>query len=64
MKNSYQLVLETHFAQNVKQHGGRQKYTVTWRPKAGKVKSEQTFIAKQRLGKHIPAAKNKQATIE
>jgi hypothetical protein len=28
------------------------------------VKSEYTFIGKQRLGKHIPAATNTQATIE
>jgi hypothetical protein len=28
------------------------------------VEPEQTFIARQRLGKHIPAATNTQATIE
>jgi hypothetical protein len=37
---------------------------VTWRPKDGIVKSESTFIARQRLGKHVPAATNMQATIE
>jgi hypothetical protein len=37
---------------------------VTWRPKAGIVKSEWTFIARERLGKHIPVATNTQATIE
>jgi hypothetical protein len=36
----------------------------TWRPKGGIVKSEWTFIARQRLGKHIPAATNTQAKIE
>jgi hypothetical protein len=37
---------------------------VTWRLKAGIVKPEQTTIARQRLGKHIPAATNTQAKIE
>jgi hypothetical protein len=37
--------------------------TVTRRTKAGRVKSEM-FIAKQLLGKHIPAATNTQATTE
>jgi hypothetical protein len=37
---------------------------VTRRPKAGIVKSEWMFIARQRLSKHIPAAMNTQATIE
>jgi hypothetical protein len=32
--------------------------------KPGIVKWEYTFVARQRLGKHIPAATNKQATIE
>jgi hypothetical protein len=32
------------------------KSTVTWRPKAGIVKSEETITARQMLGKHIPAA--------
>jgi hypothetical protein len=39
-------------------------YIVTWHPKAGIVKSKQTFIARQRLGKQIPAAMNMQATIK
>jgi hypothetical protein len=39
------------------------KTTVTWHPKAGVVKSEQTFTARQRLGKHIPVATNTQGTI-
>jgi hypothetical protein len=37
---------------------------VTWRLKAGIVKSEETSIARQVLGKHIPAATNTHATIE
>jgi hypothetical protein len=37
---------------------------VTWRPKAGIVKSEETYIAMQLLDKHIPAATNMQAAIE
>jgi hypothetical protein len=37
---------------------------LTWRPKAGIAKSEYTFIARQRLGKNISAAKNRQATIQ
>jgi hypothetical protein len=40
------------------------KHTVTRRLKAGIVGPEQTSIARQRLGKHIPAATNTQATIE
>jgi hypothetical protein len=39
-------------------------YILTWRPKAGIVKSEETSIARQLLGIHIPAATNTQATIE
>jgi hypothetical protein len=39
-------------------------YIVTWRPQAGILKSEETSIARQRLGKHIPAATNTHATIE
>jgi hypothetical protein len=39
-------------------------YIVPWRPKAGVVKSEETPIARQLLGKHIPAATKAQATIE
>jgi hypothetical protein len=37
---------------------------VTWRPKYGIEEPEQTANARQRLGKHIPAATNTQATIE
>jgi hypothetical protein len=33
-------------------------------PKARIVKAKYTSIARQRLGKHIPAATNTQATIE
>jgi hypothetical protein len=40
------------------------KFIVTLRPKAGIGKSEQTFIARQGLGEHIPVATNTQATIE
>jgi hypothetical protein len=36
----------------------------TWRPKAGIVKPEETCIARQRLGKHIPVATNTHAPIE
>jgi hypothetical protein len=39
------------------------KNILMWRPKAGIVKSEYKFIARQRLGKHIPAAANMDATI-
>jgi hypothetical protein len=39
-------------------------YSVTRRPKAGTVESEQTFIAGQGLGKQINAATNTQETIE
>jgi hypothetical protein len=42
----------------------KELYIVTRRSKAGIVKSEETSIATQRLGKHIPAAMNTQATIE
>jgi hypothetical protein len=38
--------------------------TVMSHPKIGIAKSEKTIIARQRLGKHIPAAANKQVTIE
>jgi hypothetical protein len=37
---------------------------VTRRLKAGIVEREKTTIARQRLGKHVPAAKNTQTTIE
>jgi hypothetical protein len=37
---------------------------VTWSLKAGVIKLEKTSMAIQRLGKHIPAATNTQATIE
>jgi hypothetical protein len=37
---------------------------VIWLPKVGKIEPEQTSIAMQRLGKHIPAAMNTHATIE
>jgi hypothetical protein len=37
---------------------------VTWRQKSGVVKSEETPIARLRLGKHIPAETGMQATIE
>jgi hypothetical protein len=37
---------------------------VTWRQKAGIIKSEYTIIARQRLVKNIPAATNTQVTIE
>jgi hypothetical protein len=33
-------------------------HIVTWRPKAGMVEPEHTYIAKQRLGNHVPAATN------
>jgi hypothetical protein len=33
-------------------------HCVTWRLKAGMVEPEQTFIATQRLGNHVSAAKN------
>jgi hypothetical protein len=39
-------------------------YIVTWRPKAGIGEPEETFIVRQRLGKHINAATNTQTTIE
>jgi hypothetical protein len=39
-------------------------HIVTWRLKAGIVKSEERSIVRQRLGKHIPAATNTHATIE
>jgi hypothetical protein len=31
---------------------------VTWRPKAGIVEPQETSIARQRLGKHVPAETN------
>jgi hypothetical protein len=37
---------------------------VTWRPKAGIVEPEGTYIARQGLGKHTPTETNTQATIE
>jgi hypothetical protein len=37
---------------------------VTRSLKAGIVETEETSIARQRLGKHFPAATNTQATIE
>jgi hypothetical protein len=40
------------------------KHTVITRLKAGIVEPEQRSIARQRLGKHIPAATHMQATIE
>jgi ribosomal protein L30/L7E len=39
-------------------------YIVTWRLKVGIAESEKTSIARQQLGKHIPAAKKAQSTIE
>jgi hypothetical protein len=36
---------------------------VTWRLKAGKVKPEDMSIARQRLGKQVSTATDKQATI-
>jgi hypothetical protein len=39
-------------------------HIVTWRPKAGIVKSEEKSIARQLLGKHITTVTNTQATIE
>jgi hypothetical protein len=36
----------------------------TQRLKAGTVESEETAVAKQRLGKHVPAATNTHTTIE
>jgi hypothetical protein len=45
-------------------HKPRNKYAVTLRLKAGIVAPKETFVARQRLGKHIAAAKNTQATIE
>jgi hypothetical protein len=33
-------------------------------PKAGIVQPEGTFLARQRLGKHVPVATKTQATIE
>jgi hypothetical protein len=38
--------------------------TVTWLLKAWIVEPEETFIARQRLGKHVPATMNAEATIE
>jgi hypothetical protein len=40
------------------------EYIVSRRPKTGIVESEEMCILGQRLGKHIPAAPNTQATIE
>jgi hypothetical protein len=40
------------------------QHNETWRPKAGIVKSEEKSIARQVLGKHIPAAKITQATMK
>jgi hypothetical protein len=40
------------------------EYIVTWRLKAEMVETETMSIARQRFGKHIPAAKNTQATID
>jgi hypothetical protein len=37
---------------------------VTWSLKAGILEPEQTFVARQRLGKHIPAETNTHATIK
>jgi hypothetical protein len=37
---------------------------VTWRLKAGIMEPEETYFASRRLGKHVPAAKNTQATLE
>jgi hypothetical protein len=37
---------------------------VTWRLKAGIVGTEETYIARQRLGKRVSAATETQATIE
>jgi hypothetical protein len=37
---------------------------IMWWPKAGIVNSEEMLIARQRLGKHIPAATSMQATNE
>jgi hypothetical protein len=53
-------VREQMYGADVKKH----KSIVTWRPNSGIVKSEETSIARQRLGKHVPAAMNMQATIE
>jgi hypothetical protein len=39
-------------------------YIVTWRLKAGIAEPEEPFIARQLLGKQVPAATNKEATIE
>jgi hypothetical protein len=39
-------------------------YITAWRLKAGIVEPEETSIARQGLSKHVPAAKNKQITIE
>jgi hypothetical protein len=47
-----------------KSYGKTPQLTVISRPKAGIVKSEEMSIARQLLGKHIPAATNTQATIE
>jgi hypothetical protein len=41
-----------------------QEYIVTWRLKAGIVQTNKAFIARYRLGKHVPAATNKHATTE
>jgi hypothetical protein len=37
---------------------------VIWRLKTGIVEPEETFIARQRLGKHVSGAMNTQATME
>jgi hypothetical protein len=46
-----------HFDQSI-------KYIVTWCPKAGIVEAEETSIAREWLGKHIPTAMNTQAPTE
>jgi hypothetical protein len=62
LKNLH-YILMTCF-DGMRSSSGEKKHILTWNPKAGIVKSEETCIVRQMLGKHIPAAMNMQATIE